>query len=236
TFEAFDGYAMEDWDVFSASIKEAFGGAFQTKKCTRATLDSFIQVSAAELITTDTELRVYHRGFQGIVAYLITDKQLSEKDAARYYWFCFHPATQEQLERRLGIVTPNHPWEDLFAITDVYKAGCYIFNSHAFNLYSSPIMELNVKVAGQFNKVGLYDSGAELVCISKEAVKELNLPWNPDLKLNMRDVNGGTKTNTGVVENSELTIVGISIFVHAWIIEKAPYHLLLGRPFQRAVQ
>ncbi|KAF8514532.1 hypothetical protein JB92DRAFT_2670666, partial [Gautieria morchelliformis] len=80
TFEAFDGYATEDWDVFSTSIKEAFGGAFQTKKCTRATLDSFIQASAAELITTDTELHVYHRGFQGIAAYLITDKQLSEKD------------------------------------------------------------------------------------------------------------------------------------------------------------
>ena len=62
------------------------------------------------------------------------------------------------------------------------------------------------------------------------------MPWNPDLKLNMRDANGGTKTNTGVVENLELTIAGISIFVHAWIIEKAPYHLLLGRPFQMAAQ
>ena len=52
----------------------------------------------------------------------------------------------------------------------------------------------------------------------------------------MRDANGGTKTNTGIVENLELTIAGISIFVHTWIIEKAPYHLLLGRPFQMAAQ
>ena len=555
TFEAFDGYANGDWDVFSASIKEAFGGAFQTKKCTRATLDAFIHASATKLVTTDTELRVYHRSFQGIAAYLINDKQLSEKDAARYYWFGLHPDTQEHLERRLGIVKPNHPREDPFAITDVYQAGCYIFNSNAFNripllstpspvgsllksqgaedtsrvmkkvvqlpkeqpgdvdellrqlrgfkveeasymatyfqilakdpsymnmlqpptsyapalpprqsiplshpgpppmmaracifchasncsgraprdcpigqeyiragkvifdmgfyrwptgvriqghpqglkasvdqvlqshapapviqegtatyyrvdpvgvavdvgvededigkntevdvtgergaypamvsaaveaaksqqhvvpepnkkaaqfqytskcddpsavqrvfertlaapanisvgellslspeyrkynvdfckvnrtaayslspqlpaslptattllstsapMYSSPIMELKVKVAGQFDDIGLYDSGAELVCISKEAVRELNLPWNPDLKLNMRDANGGTKTNTGVVENLELTIAGISVFVHAWIIEKAPYRLLLGRPFQVAAQ
>ena len=103
-------------------------------------------------------------------------------------------------------------------------------------VYLSPIMELPVKVAGQFNEVGLYDSGVELVCISKEAVKELNLPWNSDLKLNMRDANGGTRTNTSVVENLELTIAGISIFVHAWIIDKAPYHLLLGWPFQMAAQ
>ena len=51
-------------------------------------------------------------------------------------------------------------------------------------------MELKVKIVGQFNGVGLYDSGAELVCISKEAVWELNLPWNLDPKLNMWDVNG----------------------------------------------
>ena len=37
-------------------------------------------------------------------------------------------------------------------------------------VYSSPIMELKVKVVGQFDDIGLYDSGAELVCISKEAV------------------------------------------------------------------
>ena len=103
-------------------------------------------------------------------------------------------------------------------------------------VYSSPIMELKVKVAGQFDDIGLYDLGAELVCISKEAVWELNLLWNPDLKLNMWDANGGTKTNTGVVENLELTIAGISIFMHAWIIDKAPYHLLLGWPFQVAAQ
>ena len=103
-------------------------------------------------------------------------------------------------------------------------------------VYSSPIMELPVKVTDQFNEVGLYDSGVELVCIRKEAVKELNLPWNSDLKLNMCDANGGTRTNTSVVENLELTIAGISIFVHAWIINKAPYHLLLGWPFQMAAQ
>ena len=124
---------MEDWDVFSDAIKEAFGGVFQTKKCTRAALDPFIQASATNVITTDTELHVYHRDFQGKAAYLISDKQLSEKDAARYYWFGFHPSTQEKLERWLGIVKLDHPLEDRFAIADVYKAGCYIFNSNAFN-------------------------------------------------------------------------------------------------------
>jgi hypothetical protein len=82
-FEAFNGYAAEDWDMFSVSIKESFGGAFQTKKCTCATLGSFIQASAAKVIITDTEFWTYHRCFQGTAAYLIEHKQLSEKDAAR---------------------------------------------------------------------------------------------------------------------------------------------------------
>ncbi|KAF8498434.1 hypothetical protein JB92DRAFT_2834241 [Gautieria morchelliformis] len=153
TFEALDGYATEDWDVFSEAIKEAFVGAFQTKKCTRATLDAFIQTASAKIITTDTELRVYHRHFQGIAVYLITDKQLSEKDAARYYWFGFHPSTQEQLERRLGIVKPDHPREDPFVIKDVYKAGCYIFNSNTFNRTpilsaASPVQSSSIKSQG----------------------------------------------------------------------------------------
>ena len=87
-------------------------------------------------MTTDTKLRIYHhsfRSFQGIAAYLINDKQLSEKDAARYYWFGLHPEAQEQLERRLSIVRPVHPRKDPFAIKDVYQAGCYIFNSNTFN-------------------------------------------------------------------------------------------------------
>ncbi|KAF8530747.1 hypothetical protein JB92DRAFT_3105950 [Gautieria morchelliformis] len=133
TFEAFEGYANEDWDVFSVAIKEAFGGVFQTKQCMRAALDTFIHTSAAKVITTDTKLRIYHRDFQGKAAYLINNKQLSEKDAAHYYWFGFHPSTQEQLERRLGIIKPDHPLEKLFAIADVYKAGCYIFNSSTFH-------------------------------------------------------------------------------------------------------
>ena len=38
------------------------------------------------------------------------------------------------------------------------------------------------------------------------------------------------------MENLDPTIAGVSIFVHAWIIDEAPYRLLLGKPFQIAVQ
>jgi hypothetical protein len=62
------------------------------------------------------------------------------------------------------------------------------------------------------------------------------LPFNQDLKLSMRDANGGTKTTFGVVENLDIQINGVSIMVHAWIIENALYHILLGWPFQLAAR
>lgn len=76
-------------------------------------------------------------------------------------------------------------------------------------MYTAPIMALNVKIARKHDEVGLYDTGAELVCISAATAKELRLPFNPDLKLCMRDANGGTKTTFGVVENLDIHINGL---------------------------
>ncbi|KIJ32639.1 hypothetical protein M422DRAFT_265521 [Sphaerobolus stellatus SS14] len=67
-----------------------------------------------------------------------------------------------------------------------------------------------------------------VVCISEIAAKELGLPFSTDLQLSMRDANGGTKATFGIIKNLELTIGGVSICVHTWIIKDAPYHLLLG--------
>ena len=103
-------------------------------------------------------------------------------------------------------------------------------------MYTVPIMELDVQLSGKHPEVALYDTGAELVCISTVAANELRLPFNPDLKIRMRDANGGTKTTFGVVENLEIGINGIAVIVHAWIIDNPPYRLLLGRPFQIAAQ
>ena len=53
-------------------------------------------------------------------------------------------------------------------------------------MYTAPIMELDVQLRGKHPEVALYDTGAELVCISAAAAKELSLPFNPDLKIRMR--------------------------------------------------
>ena len=123
------------------------------KKCMCLTLDSFIHAAATKPITTDTELCVYHCDFQGITAYLINDKQLSDKDVVRYYWFGFHPTAQEQLEQCLGIVRLDHPQEDPFPIADVYKVSCYIFNTNTFN--HNPLLSVPSPEGSAFKSQGV---------------------------------------------------------------------------------
>ena len=98
----------------------------------------------------------------------------------------------------------------------------------AIPLRTVPIMELDVKIQGVHSEVGLYDCGSELVCISKVAVKELGLPFSTDMVLNMCNANGGVRSTYGIVENLQLVIGGISVYVHAWIIQNTLYQLLLG--------
>lgn len=103
--------------------------------------------------------------------------------------------------------------------------------------YTAPIMEIDIKVEGKHLEIGLLDCGSELVCISEVAAKEMGLCFSSNMQLNMCDANGGSRVTFGVVENPQLDIGGIiSVFVHAWIIRNAPYQVLLGRPFQIAVQ
>lgn len=92
---------------------------------------------------------------------------------------------------------------------------------------SVPIREFDMYIQGKHLEV------AELVCISEQTVKDLGLAFTKDRQLSMRDANGGTKATYGIIENLEVKITDISVLLQAWIIQDAPYHLLLGRPFQK---
>ena len=56
------------------------------------------------------------------------------------------------------------------------------------------------------------------------------------MQLHMRDANGGSRATFGIIENLQLDIGGVAVYVHAWIIKNALYRVLLGRPFQIAAQ
>jgi len=70
----------------------------------------------------------------------------------------------------------------------------------------APVVELDIRILGICSKIGLYNCGSELVCISEAAAKELKLPYSMDMTLNMRDTNGGVWATYGLIENLQLVI------------------------------
>ncbi|KAF9449673.1 hypothetical protein P691DRAFT_645657, partial [Macrolepiota fuliginosa MF-IS2] len=48
--------------------------------------------------------------------------------------------------------------------------------------------------------------------------------------------NGGSEELEGCVEYLEVDVGGIKTFAHAFVVKVAPYHLLLGRPWQKGVK
>ncbi|KIJ36506.1 hypothetical protein M422DRAFT_98930, partial [Sphaerobolus stellatus SS14] len=242
-FKTFEGYEELDWTKFKVAIEEAFEGAFKEKKYTRQSLIQFTRNTATLPIQTDAELRAYQRGFQAITHYLIKEQIITEDEHDRYYWFGFHQDTRKILERRLTTMIPDHPRSKAYRSADVFRASKYLFEqiatilfTQSTTLHTASIRELDAKIQGKHAEIGIYDPGAELVCISDVAAKELGLPFSTDMQLSMTDANGGSKATFGIIENLELVIGGMSIYVHAWIIKDAPYRLLLGRPFQLAAR
>jgi len=70
---------MHIWDTFKASIEEAFEGAFKEKRYTCQSLIQFSRSRCNTIISTDSELHTYHREFQAIAHYLISDKSISKE-------------------------------------------------------------------------------------------------------------------------------------------------------------
>ncbi|KAF8577298.1 hypothetical protein K439DRAFT_1622186 [Ramaria rubella] len=133
-FKTFDGYDITDWAVFRTAIEEAFAGAFKTRRHTLLLFNLFISTTAQQPIHSDTELWAYHRKFQAIVVYPICEKELLDSDKNCKYWFGLHPDTRMSIERQPTITIPDHPRSKPFSVADVYKAGCYVFDSNTFDL------------------------------------------------------------------------------------------------------
>jgi len=52
----------------------------------------------------------------------------------------------------------------------------------------------------------------------------------------MQTANGGKKELQGCVEYLELEVGGVRTYAHAFVVQSAPYWLLLRRPWQKGVK
>ncbi|KZS86801.1 hypothetical protein SISNIDRAFT_420494, partial [Sistotremastrum niveocremeum HHB9708] len=86
---------------------------------------------------------------------------------------------------------------------------------------------------------GIIDNGATIVAIREDLWHECGMALEPRHAMEMESADTGVSRTKGNVRNLPLIIGGICIYVQAQVLPKAPFRLLLGRPFlavTRAVQ
>ncbi|EEB89102.1 hypothetical protein MPER_12845 [Moniliophthora perniciosa FA553] len=77
----------------------------------------------------------------------------------------------------------------------------------------------------------LLDMGSQIICIDKEEAIGRGLTWDSATFIHMQSANGSLNRTQGLARNVPLTIGPITIYAQFHVIERAPYKMLLGRPF-----
>ena len=84
--------------------------------------------------------------------------------------------------------------------------------------------------------MGLLDEGSEIVIVREDLCKELGLEVSKKRRMTMQTANGEKEEMQGCVEYLKLEIGGVKTYAHAFVVQIAPYQLLLGRPWQKGVK
>ena len=77
----------------------------------------------------------------------------------------------------------------------------------------------------------ILDPGCQIVAMSESSCFELELAFDPTIKLNMQSVNGNINQSLGLSCNVPFQIGPIAFYLQVHIIRSPVYDILLGRPF-----
>lgn len=160
-------------------------------------------------------------------------------------------APQHVLQRILDVEVPNLKVRDLLALSgDLRKQMVEntrtqkspLVNAALTSMpstpleFATPLREVEVVIMRRQREMGLLDEGSEIVIIREDLCKELGLEVNRERKMIMQTANGGKEEMLGCIEYLELEVGGVMTYAHAFVVEKAPFRLLLGRPWQKGVK
>jgi hypothetical protein len=96
---------------------------------------------------------------------------------------------------------------------------------------SVPLREVSVLVNGSLWERALLDEGSTICVIRKDLWQDLGAHANPSNSMRMEGANSDVQTTLGEVQDVALTFGSITVYVQFQIVMKAPFRLLLGRPF-----
>src|SRR5271170_3645298 len=85
------------------------------------------------------------------------------------------------------------------------------------------------------NNVGevesLLDGGSQIVSMSKSVAVDLEIPWDPDITVQMQSANRSLEQTLGLAKNVPFLFGHITVYLQIHIMEQPAYKVLLGRPF-----
>ena len=85
------------------------------------------------------------------------------------------------------------------------------------------------------NNVGevesLLDGGSQIVSMSKEVAVDLEIPWDPDITVQMQSANRSLEQTLGLAKNVPFLFGHITVYLQVHVMGRPAYKVLLGRPF-----
>ena len=126
-------------------------------------------------------------------------------------------------------------YEDACDSPDPRLLSAYQLSTGREPEYSLPLQEIDVSVGGDITEPGVYDPGSQIVVIRQDLARQVNARINPTRLLEMEGANGATNWALGCAEYLSMQVGDVPFKIHAHVVENAPFRLLLGRPFQRAL-
>jgi len=77
----------------------------------------------------------------------------------------------------------------------------------------------------------LLDGGSQIVSMAKEVAVDLEIPWDPDITVQMQSANRSLEQTLGLAKNVPFLFGHITVYLQIHIMERPAYKVLLGRPF-----
>lgn len=96
---------------------------------------------------------------------------------------------------------------------------------------SEPLRAIFVNINGVGQEECLLDEGSMIISMSKGVATELGLTWDPEIRINMESASNHVEKSLGIAKNVCFRIGGLNLFLQVHILERPPYRVLLGRPF-----
>lgn len=115
-------------------------------------------------------------------------------------------------------------FQQSYEVHQVFEQLVVAKDSHALRAIT-PVIE------GLHEVECLLDNGSQIVSMSEAVWRYIKKELNPDHKITLQSANGTRDLSLGIVENLELEIGGMKLYVQAHVIRDAAYDILLGRPF-----